>query len=229
MYKAIGSRGSRVSRVLWMLEELGQPYEFVEVKLRSPEAYALNPSGKVPILIDGDLKITDSAAICVYLADKHADKGMGANPGLAGRAEMDSWMHFAQSELEAPLWNKLRHRFLLPKQVRVDVGPAAVYDFASEIKALDRRLGDRSFALGDRFSAVDVLLGDMGGWARRPLPDRIRTGECLFRPYAGRDPLGLARRPMHRPENRNRFSESTMHRFKSVRASFARPRGRAAL
>ncbi|KUM24573.1 glutathione S-transferase [Mesorhizobium loti] len=152
MYKAVGSRGSRVSRVLWMLEELGQPYEFAEVKLRSPEAYALNPSGKVPILIDGDLKITDSAAICVYLADKHADKGMG--------------MHFAQSELEAPLWNKLRHRFLLPKEVRVDVGPAAAHDFASEVKALDRRLGDKPFALGDRFSAVDVLLGDMGGWAR---------------------------------------------------------------
>ena len=148
MYKAVGSRGSRVSRVLWMLEELGQPYEFVEVKLRSPEAYALNPSGKVPILIDDELTVTDSAAICVYLADKHADKGMGANPGVAGRAEMDSWMHFAQSEFEAPLWNKLRHRFLLPKEVRVDVGPAAAYDFASEAKALDRRLGD------------------MGNWAR---------------------------------------------------------------
>jgi glutathione S-transferase len=79
---------------------------------------------------------------------------------------MDSWMHFAQSEFEAPLWNKLRHRFLLPKEIRVDVGPAAVYDFASETKALDRRLGDRPFALGDRFSAVDVLLGDMGNWAR---------------------------------------------------------------
>lgn len=123
MYKAVGSRGSRVSRVLWMLEELGQRYEFVEVKLRSPEAYALNPSGKVPVLIDGELTVTDSAAICVYLADKHADKGMGASPGVAGRAEMDSWMHFAQSEFEAPLWNKLRHRFLLPKEVRVDVGP----------------------------------------------------------------------------------------------------------
>ncbi|TGV63284.1 glutathione S-transferase family protein, partial [Mesorhizobium sp. M00.F.Ca.ET.149.01.1.1] len=52
------------------------------------------------------------------------------------------------------------------KDVRVDVGPAAVYDFASEVKSLDRRLGDKSYALGDRFSAVDVLLGDMGGWAR---------------------------------------------------------------
>jgi glutathione S-transferase len=166
MYQAVGSRGSRVGRVLWMLEELGEPYEFVPVKLRSERAYELNPSGKVPILIDGDLKITDSAAICVYLADKHAEKGFGANPGLAGRAEMDSWMHFAQSEFEAPLWNKLRHRFLLPEALRVDVGPAAAHDFANEVKALHRRLENRDYALGDRFSAVDIMLGDMGAWAR---------------------------------------------------------------
>lgn len=166
MYKAVGSRGSRVSRVLWMLEELGEPYEFVPVGLLSDEAYALNPSGKVPILVDGDLNVTDSAAICVYLADKHAEKGMGATPGIRGRAEMDGWMHFAQSEFEAPLWNKLRHRFLLPEAVRVDVGPAAAHDFANEVKALEARLGGRQFALGDRFSAVDVMLGDMGAWAR---------------------------------------------------------------
>ena len=166
MYKAVGSRGSRVSRVVWMLEELGEPYEFVPVKLRSPEAYALNPSGKVPILLDDDFTLTDSAAICIYLADKHAEKGMGANAGLAGRAEMDSWMHFAQSEFEAPLWNKLRHRFLLPPELRVDVGPATAYDFANEVKALDGRLGDNEFALGSRFSAVDVMLGDIGAWAR---------------------------------------------------------------
>lgn len=143
-----------------------EPYEFVEVKLRSPRAYELNPSGKVPILIDGDVKITDSAAICVYLGDKHAHKGMGAGPGLAGRAEMDSWMHFAQSEFEAPLWNKLRHRFILPQDLRVDVGPATAYDFDNEVKALERRLAGRDFALGDRFSAVDIMLGDMGAWAR---------------------------------------------------------------
>lgn len=166
MYNAWGSRGSRVSRVLWMLEELGQPYRFGEIKLRSPEAYALNPSGKLPILTDGDLTLTDSAAICTYLADKHADKGMGANAGLAGRAEWDSWMHFAQSEFEAPLWNKLRHRFILPEHLRVDVGPATAHDFANEVKALEGRLAGRRYALGDRFSAIDVMLGDMGGWAR---------------------------------------------------------------
>ena len=192
MYKAVGARGSRISRVLWMLEELGVPYAFVEVGRRSPEAYALNPSGKVPILIDGDLRITDSAAICVYLADKHADKGFGANPGLAGRAEIDSWMHFAQSEFEAPLWNKLRHRFLLPKELRAEVGPATAYDFANEVKALDGRLGDNDFALGDRFSAADVLLGDIGAWARggrfRIESDRVNAylDRVLSRPARAR-------------------------------------------
>jgi glutathione S-transferase len=192
MYKAVGARGSRISRVLWMLEELGVPYAFVEVGRRSPEAYALNPSGKVPILIDGDLRITDSAAICVYLADKHADKGFGANPGLVGRAEIDSWMHFAQSEFEAPLWNKLRHRFLLPKELRVEVGPATAYDFANEVKALDGRLGDGDYALGDRFSAVDVLLGDIGAWARggrfRIESDRVNAylDRVLSRPARAR-------------------------------------------
>ncbi len=166
MYKAVGSRGSRVSRILWMLEELGEPYEFVEVGLHSPELRALNPSGKAPVLVDGELVVTDSAAICCYLAEKHADKGMGANPGLAGRAELDGWMHYLQSELEAPLWNKLRHRFILPQELRVDVGPAVAHDFANEIKTLERRLGDSDYALGDRFSCVDVMLGDIGGWAR---------------------------------------------------------------
>lgn len=166
MYQAVGSPGSRVGRVIWMLEELGEPYEFVKVALHSTEIHALNPSGKAPVLVDGDLVVTDSAAICVYLADRHAEKGMGAAPGCAGRAEMDSWMHFAQSEFEAPLWNKLRHRFLLPAELRADVGPAAAHDFANEVRTLERRLGDREFALGSRFSAVDVMLGDMGAWAR---------------------------------------------------------------
>lgn len=166
MYQAVGAPGSRVGRVLWMLEELGEPYEFVKVGIQSPEMYKLNPSGKSPALVDGDVVVTDSAAICVYLADKHADKGMGAAPGCAGRAQMDGWMHFLQSEFEAPLWNKLRHRMLLPEDVRVDVGPATAYDFASELLTLERRLDRKEFALGDRFSAVDVVLGDMGAWAR---------------------------------------------------------------
>ena len=101
-------------------------------------------------------------------------------------------MHFAQSEFEAPLWNKLRHRFLLPQEVRVDVGPAAAHDFANEVRTLERRLDGRAYALGDRFSAVDVMLGDMGAWARagkfRIESDRVNAyfDRVLARPARAR-------------------------------------------
>jgi glutathione S-transferase len=117
-------------------------------------------------LIDGDVVVTDSAAICTYLAERHPERNMGPAPNPAGRAAMNSWLHFAQSELEAALWNKLKHRLLLPEALRVDVGPASAYEFARDIKAMERRLGDGPFALGDRFTAVDVFVGFLGNWAR---------------------------------------------------------------
>lgn len=165
MYQAVGTPGSRLTRVTWMLEELGQPYEIVKAKQHSETMRRYNPSGKVPALVDGDRVVTDSAAICAYLAEKHADKGMGgATP--AERAELNSWLFFAQSELEAPLWNKLKHRMLLSEELRAEVGPWTAHEFAREIANLDIRLGDREFAMGDRFTAADVILGHCGQWAR---------------------------------------------------------------
>ncbi|WP_439604966.1 glutathione S-transferase family protein, partial [Shinella sp.] len=145
MYKAIGAPGSRLTRITWMLEEVGQPYEIVKTKQHSQTMRRYNPTGKMPALEDGDLVVTDSAAICAYLGEKHAEAALGANPGLAGRAEMMSWMVFAQAEFEAPLWNKLRHKFLLPEEVRADVGPATAHDFGAEVKALEAKLGDRPY------------------------------------------------------------------------------------
>ncbi len=165
MYKAVGSPGSRISRVLWMLEEVEQPYEIVVAKPQSETARKYNPSGKVPALIDGDFVLTDSAAICVYLGEKHAEKGFGSR-NLQERATIDAWMHFLQSELEAPLWNKLKHKFILREEIRTEVGPWTAWEFAKEIRAVERRLGDNEFALGDRFSAVDILLAGCGSWAR---------------------------------------------------------------
>lgn len=165
MYKVVGSPGSRMTRVTWMLEELGEAYEIIKAKPQSDTAREYNPSGRVPALVDGDLILTDSAAICVYLGEKHPDKGM-ASSSLAERARIDSWVHFAQSELEIPLWNKLKHRLLLPEELRVDVGPWCAWEFARDIKALERRLDGHDYALGNRFTAVDVILGHVGNWAR---------------------------------------------------------------
>jgi len=165
MYQAVGAPGSRMTRITWMLEELGQPYEIVRAKQHTDTMRRYNPSGKVPALVDGDFVLTDSAAICAYLADRHAEKGMGGADARE-RATILSWLFFAQSELEAPLWNKLKHRMLLPEDQRAEVGAWTAAEFAREVETLDRRLGDRVFAMGDRFTAADVLLGHCGQWAR---------------------------------------------------------------
>ena len=165
MYTVIGSAGSRMARVTWMLEEIGAAYTIEKAKPQSETARRYNPTGRVPALQDGDLVLTDSAAICIYLGEKHTEAGM-ASTSLAERARMDGWVHFAQSELEAPLWNKLKHRLLLPEELRIDVGPWTAWEFARDIKALDRRLGDQSYAMGDRFTAVDVIIGHIGSWSR---------------------------------------------------------------
>ncbi|MGQ2907858.1 MAG: glutathione S-transferase family protein [Aliihoeflea sp.] len=165
MYQAVGSPGSRLTRVTWMLEELGQPYEIVMAKMHTETMLRYNPSGKMPALADGEVVVTDSAAIVFYLADKHADQGMGGTTP-AERAEIASWMFFAQAELEAPLWNRLKHAFRLADELRAEVGPWCKAEFATEIGNFDKRLGDRAFALGDRFTAADIILGHCGQWAR---------------------------------------------------------------
>lgn len=165
MYQAVGAPGSRLTRVVWMLEELDEPYEIVKAKQHSDTMRRYNPSGKMPALVDGDFVLTESAAICAYLAEKHADKGF-APETLIERAELESWLSFALSELETPLWNKAKHRFILPEEMRLDVGAWTAMEFATAVKTMDARLGDREFALGERFTAADVILGHCGYWAR---------------------------------------------------------------
>lgn len=164
--KLFGSPGSRLTRASWMCEEIGVGYEIVAAKPHSPQLLALNPSGKGPILVDDDATVIDSAAICMFLADRYGAETFSAPPGSAERGEIDSWLHFAQLDLEGPLWLKLKHTFLLPEERRVDVGQYPREEFALAIKAMEARLGDREFAIGDRFTAADVLLGHCGQWAR---------------------------------------------------------------
>lgn len=165
MYQAIGAPGSRLTRVTWMLEELEAPYEIVNAKMHTETMRRYNPSGKMPALADGDVIVVDSAATVFYLADKHADEGMGGTTP-AERAAIASWLFFAQAELEAPLWNKLKHRMRLPDDQRAEVGPWCKAEFEGEIATFDKRLGEGAFAMGDRFTCADVILGHCGQWAR---------------------------------------------------------------
>lgn len=170
MYKIVGSPRSRLIRVSWMLEELGEDYEIVKTSPRSADMLKYNPAGKGPVLVDShrqaEITIIDSAAICSYLADRHSDKDLSAPVGSGKRAAIDSWMYFAQCDLEAPIWLKAKHLFILPQSMRLDVREVTKYEFERAVSAMDARLGDKKFAIGDRFTCADILLGHIGHWAR---------------------------------------------------------------
>ena len=102
---------------MWMFEELGIDYEMITASPRSAEILALNPSGKVPALLVDDDVILDSSAIIQYLADTH---GKFTFPvGTIERAQQDSFLHFANDELDAICWTLAKHTFVLPKELRI--------------------------------------------------------------------------------------------------------------
>ncbi len=163
MYKLIGSAKSRAFRVMWMLEELGEPYKHDSAAPRSPEALAVNPSAKVPAFMDGDDIIVDSVAICQYLADKHGKFTHKA--GTVARAGQDSFTHLALDELDAALWWAAKNSFVLPEELRSDKAAAACeYDFMRGLAHLETRLGDNQYVTGDEFTVPDLIIAHCMGW-----------------------------------------------------------------
>jgi glutathione S-transferase len=168
MYELIASPNSRSIRITWMLEELGQEYKFTSCKPHSPEVLAVNPSGKAPVLRDGDVVIQDSAAIITYLADQHPDMGLSFPSGTAERGLMDSLVQFAQTDLESPIWFFTRTAWLLPEDKKVpEANDLCKEDFAKAIMALEQRIGDKEFAMGDIFTVPDILFGHIYRWSKR--------------------------------------------------------------
>jgi len=163
MYKVYGSVASRAFRVLWMLEELGVAYEHHDAKPRSEAARALNPSGKVPILVDGEAVLTDSTAILTYLADKH---GKLTHPaGTIERAHQDALTHAILDEFDAVLWTAARHSFVLPEEQRVpQVSTSLKWEFARNLD----RLGERfvgPFLQGETMTIADIICVHCLNWA----------------------------------------------------------------
>ena len=168
MYVLFGFPGSRTTRVTWMLEEVGADYEFVATRPQSEMAYSVNPSGKMPALKVGSATIIDSVAICSYLADCNRDAGLTFDAGSIERAQMESWLQFATNDLEAPLWMFNRQTMILPKNMRTtEILNLCAEDWAKAIESMAVRLGDRTYAMGDRFTVADVVLGHIGRWAAR--------------------------------------------------------------
>ncbi|NVD39046.1 glutathione S-transferase family protein [Ensifer sp. HO-A22] len=170
MMKLYGLGPTRSLRALWALQELDADFEFVPVNLlggenRHPDFLRLNPAGKVPVLVDGDLVLTESAAIVFYLAEKYGTRGL-MPADLSERAQAYRWSLFAVTELEQPLWRISKHSFLYPEDKRLpeDI-PLAREDFAAMATVLERHMDGRTFIVGDRISVADCVTAYVIDWA----------------------------------------------------------------
>jgi glutathione S-transferase len=168
--KLHGFPPTRSLRVLWMLRELGVDFEFVRVNLvagenRSPEFLAMNPAGKVPVLVDGDFVLSESVAIVLYLAEKYAATGL-LPADLEARAQVHRWLLFTATELEQPLWRIARHTTLYPEEKRLPAEvPIARRDFLDMAAVMEQHMSGRSYLVGGSVTVADFVAAYTLDWA----------------------------------------------------------------
>lgn len=186
---------SRSSRIVWLVEELGADVriEYCAIayrqgqKVGEPDPRNPHPDGKVPALTHDGVVITESAAVALYLTDLFPEAGLGAPVGSRERGAYLTWLTWAVGELEPAMWARMMG------QTETDAFARARYDAAME--RLTEALWAGPWLMGERFTAVDVMIGATLGWGRQHLPDN-----AVFDAYEAR----LAERPAkHRADSRD--------------------------
>jgi glutathione S-transferase len=161
---------TRSIRARWILQELGVDFESIAVNLgagehRRPEFLKINPAGKLPVLIDDDLVLTESVAIVLYLAEKYPHKGL-LPTDIKLRSQVYRWLLFAATELEQPLWRIARHTALYPEHLRL---PAEVslarQDFKDMVAVLEEHMQGCQFIVGDTVTVADFVCAYTLDWA----------------------------------------------------------------
>jgi glutathione S-transferase len=162
MLKIYGPAWSRANRVLWLAAELDLDFEHVPTDLwagahKRPEFLALNPNGRVPVLVDGDLVLSESLAINLYLAKQRQSSLYPQD--AASEARIWQWTIWAASDIEMPLITALVHRVIRAEAER----DHAAADTAEErlqrgFKVLEGIFAERRYLLGDDFTLADLNL-----------------------------------------------------------------------
>lgn len=155
---------SRGRLVRWMLEEIGQPYRTEVLQygttMKAPEYLAINPMGKVPALRHGDTVVTESAAICAYLADVFPDAGLAPAPHDRLRGPYYRWLFFAAGPVEAAASNKSLG-FVVPQEREVMIGYGRL---ETVLDTLEAAVSRGPYLVGDAFTAADVYVGSHIGF-----------------------------------------------------------------
>lgn len=185
--KLYWSARTRSSRAVWMLEEVGMEYERVVVDLSKPAAQrgaeflAASPMGKVPALEDGEVRMSDSAAICLYLADRYAPGRLAPVVDDPERGRFLSWIIFTPGVIEPSMAEKAGG--WTPQPSHHGWG-----SFEAMIRALEEGLAPGPWLLGKRFTAADVMVGSSSAFMRmfKMLPSspliEAYADRCLARP-----------------------------------------------
>ena len=155
------SRG-RIAR--WMLEEVSRPYKTEVLDYASTmkgQAYlAINPMGKVPALVHGKTVVTETGAICAYLADTFPQAKLAPPPGDQLRGTYYRWMFFAAGPIEATVSNK-HFGFVVPPDREAAIGYGT---FERVMNTLEHAVSHSTYLVGDSFTAADVYTGSQIGF-----------------------------------------------------------------
>jgi glutathione S-transferase len=185
LYHAAPSRSS-ITR--WMLEEIGEPYDIHFMSLskgdnRAPEFLSLNPMGKVPVLRHGDTVISESGAICTYLADEFPRAKLNVPVGDTRRGVYLKWLFFGPSCIEPAMMDRAFPRKEEARRAALGYG-----DFDTVMDVVAKAVSKGPYILGEQFTAADVVIGSglRFGMMFKLLPERPE-----FTAYTGR----LAQRP----------------------------------
>jgi glutathione S-transferase len=155
---------SRGRMVRWMLEELGVPYRAVlldyDTSMKAPDYLAINPMGKVPAIRHGDTVVTESAAICAYLADAFPGAGLAPPRGDPARGPYYRWLFYGAGPVEAAVGNGA-----MGVQVPAEQAKMVGYGCMADVLAmLEHAVASGGWLGGERFSAADLYLGGQIGW-----------------------------------------------------------------
>ncbi|HWL68873.1 MAG TPA: glutathione S-transferase family protein [Geminicoccus sp.] len=148
---------TRSIRILWLLEEIGQPYERVTLDIRNgpqtdPDFLRLNPMGKVPVLVDGQAVVSESGAIVAYLADRFPEARLAPPLGDPRRGQYLKWLFFSGNCIEGAFIEKFG-------DLKLPEVAAGWGSFARVVDVLEQAVADGPWLLGETFTAADVMIG----------------------------------------------------------------------
>ena len=157
---------SRSTRVLWLLEEIGAPYDLTLLSRedrKTDEHLARHPLGRVPALEDDEGFLFESLALCLHVADLYPDAGMIPPVGTHDRALVYQWISFAMTELEPAILEVFGAR----RAEDEERASEALETFRAAAEVVERALDGREFLVGDRFSVADLTCAAVLIFARR--------------------------------------------------------------